>query len=45
VETQLVISRRLNYLEQRFQAELFELANEVARLLHGLMNSLSAKDS
>jgi four helix bundle protein len=45
VETQLIIASRLNYLEQRFQAGLFELASEVARLLNGLMNSLSRRDS
>ncbi len=45
VETQLIIARRLNYLETRFQAGLFELTSEVARLINGLMNSLAPKDS
>lgn len=43
VETQLFIAQRLDYLEQRFQPGLFELTNEVARLINGLRNSLSRR--
>ena len=45
VETQLIIARRLEYLEESLQAGLFYLTNEVARLINGLMNSLSPQDS
>jgi len=45
VETQLIIARRLEYLEESLQAGLFDLTNEVARLINGLMNSLSSRDS
>jgi four helix bundle protein len=44
LETQLMIARRLNYLEPRFEAGLFDLASEVARLINGLINSLSPND-
>src|SRR5262249_25286312 len=39
VETQLVIARRLGYLEEEFRAGLFDLTGEVGRLINGLMNS------
>ena len=45
VETQLIIARRLEYLEESLQGGLFDLTNEVARLINGLMNSLSPRDS
>jgi len=45
VETLLIIARRLEYLEESLQAGLFDLTNEVARLINGLMNSLSPRDS
>ena len=45
VETQLIIASRLNYLEERLQAPLFNLTAETARLINGLMSSLSQKDS
>ncbi len=45
VETQLIIARRLNYLDEKFQAALSDLTSEVARLINGLMNSLSRRDS
>jgi len=41
----LIIARRLEYLEESLQAGLFDLTNEVARLINGLMNSLSPRDS
>ena len=44
VETQLIIARRLEYLEESLQAGLFDLTNEVARLINGLMISLSSRD-
>jgi four helix bundle protein len=43
VETQLIIARRLNYLREELQASLFDATSEVARLINGLMNSLSQK--
>jgi four helix bundle protein len=45
VETQLVIARRLNFLEQSIELQLFGLTSEVARLINGLMNSLSPRDT
>jgi four helix bundle protein len=45
VETQLIIARRLKYLEESFQADMSELTNKVARLINGWMNSLSPRDS
>jgi four helix bundle protein len=43
LQTQLIIGRRLNYLDQNLQPGLFELANEVARLINGLKNSLAPR--
>ncbi len=45
LETQLLIARRLNYLEEPFRPGLFELTKEVARLLNGLRNSLRSSSS
>ena len=45
VETQLIIARRLGYLEEEFRSRLFDLTGEVARLINGLMNSLSRKNT
>ena len=45
VETQLIIARRLGYLEEEFRGSLFDLTGEVARLINGLMNSLSRKNT
>jgi len=44
VETQLLIARRLGYLDEMFRAGLSDLTSEVARLINGLMNSLSPPD-
>jgi four helix bundle protein len=44
VETQLVIARRLDYLEAAFETGLSELTSEVARLINGLINSLRQTD-
>jgi four helix bundle protein len=44
VETQWIIARRLGYLDEEFRAGLSDLTNEVARLINGLMNSLSPPD-
>jgi len=44
VETQLIIARRLGYLDEKFRAGLSDLTSEVARLINGLMNSLSPPD-
>lgn len=41
VETQLLIAKRLGHLDERFEVGLSAFTNEVARLLNGLMNSLS----
>jgi four helix bundle protein len=45
LETQLIIARRLNYLEEVFRPGLFESTKEVACLLNGLRNSLAKKSS
>ena len=45
VETQLIIASRLDYLEEQFRPGLFDLASEVARLINGLMNSLSHQNT
>ncbi len=43
LETQLIIARRLSYLEEPFLPGLFELTKEVARLLNGLRKSLVSR--
>ncbi len=45
VETQLIIARRLKYLDEHLHCGLSDMTNEVARLINGLMNSLSPPDS
>jgi four helix bundle protein len=45
LETQLIIARRLSYLEEPFRPALFDLTKEVARLLNGLRNSLASRSS
>jgi len=41
VETQIMIAKRLDYLEEPTSAKLLECASEVGRLITGLTNSLS----
>jgi len=41
VETQILIARRLSYVEQTRVDDVMDLAGEVGRLLNGLMNSLA----
>jgi len=43
LETQVAISRRLDYIDSRKESELSELAAEVGRLLNGLIKSLEKK--
>jgi four helix bundle protein len=43
LETQLINARRLNDLDQSLQPGLFELTNEVARLINGPKNSLAPR--
>jgi four helix bundle protein len=45
VETQILIANRLDYLDVQQKADLMGMANEVGRLLNGLSNSLTAKQS
>ena len=40
IETQLIISRRLGYLENKRSQDLLETANEVGKLANGLIRSL-----
>jgi four helix bundle protein len=43
VETQILIAKRLNYLNDAQTEKLMNLANEVGRLINGLSNSLENK--
>jgi four helix bundle protein len=43
LQTQLIVAHRLNYLSDVTKSELLDLSCEVARLIHGLMNSLKEK--
>jgi len=43
LETQVLIARRRNYLSESQAAELLRRANEVGRILSGLINSLREK--
>jgi len=45
VETQLLIASRLDYLKEAARPGLFDLTSEVARLINGLMNSLSHRNT
>jgi four helix bundle protein len=41
VETQILISERLAYLEHRLVEKLMELTSEVGKLINGLSRSLT----
>ena len=41
VQTQLLIAKRLNFISEQQYIALFESSQEVARLINGLINSLS----
>jgi four helix bundle protein len=43
LETQVLIAQRRNYLSELQAAELLRRANEVSRILSGLINSLEEK--
>src|SRR5438874_7314815 len=45
VETQLFVARNLNYVREPQSEALLKQADEVARLVAGLMNSLPSKDA
>ncbi len=45
VETQMMIARRLNYLDGQAGEELFLLTTEVARIINGLRSGLCANSS
>ncbi len=45
VETQVLISERLRYINSNRSDELVEMTGEIARLISGLMNSLNRKIS
>jgi len=44
-ETQVIISRRLGYLNEQKESQILGLAEEVSRLISGLVNSLKTKAS
>jgi four helix bundle protein len=44
-ETQLLLAHRLGYLDARQLQPLLELADEVSRIINGLMRSLLSKQS
>lgn len=41
VETQLIIANRLGYMDDAARIKILELCSEVARIINGLMNSLT----
>ena len=43
VETQLIISGKLNYLEPKKQEDLLQILNSISRMLQGLIKSISTK--
>jgi len=43
-ETQILISRRLNYIDEFAANQLLEMCSEVGRLITGLSNSISSQD-
>ncbi|MFH1921143.1 MAG: four helix bundle protein [Planctomycetota bacterium] len=43
VETQVIIARRLGYIDAQKESELTNLTEEVSRLISGLTNSLKKK--
>ena len=43
-ETQIIISRRLGYLNEQQEADLLGRADELSRLISGLVSSLRNKD-
>lgn len=44
IETQLLISERLNYVESKRSADLLNRTAEVGKILNGLLRSLSEKN-
>lgn len=45
LETQLILSGRLNYLDQNQLTPLLEKSREVGRMPHGLQRALRARDT
>lgn len=45
VETQVLISQRLGYIDQQQTSQLIKLTTEVGRVLSGLTNSLKRKNT
>ncbi|HET9699620.1 MAG TPA: four helix bundle protein [Burkholderiales bacterium] len=45
LETQLILSGRLNYLDQNQLTPLLEKSREVGRMPHGLQHALRARDT
>jgi len=43
IETQLIISGKLNYLEPKVQEDLIQILNSISRMLQGLIKSISTK--
>jgi len=43
VETQIMISKKLNYLEESYYLQIMNVASEVGKMLNGLNYSLSRK--
>ena len=43
VETQVIIARRLGYIDEKLEGDLTSLTEEVSRLISGLMRSLRSK--
>ena len=44
VETQVLVARRLSYIDEQERTEVLQLAAEVGRLRQGLANSLARKN-
>src|SRR3954467_7805697 len=44
IQTQVLIARRLEFLTEEQSAALIDLASEVARIVNGLLSSLSTSD-
>ncbi len=45
IETQIIFSSRLNYINKEITSSLLKQADEVSRMLQGLYNSLESKTS
>jgi four helix bundle protein len=43
VETQVIIAKRLRYVDEIIAGEIFDLLSEISSLTHGLINSLKKK--